>query len=118
MSPLATQVRHIRDYELEVTFANGHTYRVPLWDEVISKGGELAKPLRDVAYFKKVRVPRGEGVLQWPNGFDICPDILYWLASGEPISWSTDPRYRRAPEHLKARKPRKRRNRAATASKR
>ena len=101
MAPRAKSVRHLKDHVLEVTFCNGVKRVVPFQDEIISLDGEMIRPLQDVAYFAKVRVNPEVGVLEWPNGYDICPDILYWLATGEPIRFSTDPKYRRPPAHLR-----------------
>ena len=104
MFPEARSVRHIRDYEIEVTFANGEKRVVPLWDEVVNKPGPMVQPLRDVKFFAKVFVNPEGGNLEWPNGYDICPDVLYWLATGTPITFSTDPKYHRPPPHLQKRR--------------
>src|SRR3954447_14288256 len=100
MFPRAKSVRHVKDHELEVTFADGETRLVPLWDEIVRASGELVRPLRDVSYFEKVTVSSEGGHLEWPNGYDIDPDVLYWLATGTPITLATDTRYHRPPPHL------------------
>ncbi len=43
--------------------------------------GEMCEPLKDEAYFGKL-VLEGNTVV-WPNGFDICPDVLrFWAEVG------------------------------------
>ena len=34
-------------------------------------------PLRDQTFFETVRVEPDVGTIVWPNGADICPDVLY-----------------------------------------
>lgn len=38
--------------------------------------GPLFGVIRDGSYFSKARV--AEGAIEWPNGADICPDLLIW----------------------------------------
>ena len=38
--------------------------------------GPMFDVLRDGTYFSRVRV--AEGAIEWPNGADICPDLLIW----------------------------------------
>ncbi len=42
-------------------------------------------PLRDPAYFARVRVNPGLGTICWPNGADWDPLVLYSLVTGRPI---------------------------------
>lgn len=37
----------------------------------------MYEPLKDIEFFKKVRVDKELGTVLWPNEFDICPDSLY-----------------------------------------
>jgi hypothetical protein len=110
MFPRAKSVRHVKDHELEVTFANGERRVVPFADEIITAGGEMARPLQKVSYFAKASVNAEAGVLEWPNGFDVDPDILYWLATGKPITFASDPKYHQPPAHL--RRPREQQQRS------
>ena len=115
-------VRYLKDYDVEVVFANGEKHRVPLRDEIVSRDSQLIRPLKNKSFFAKVFVNPEGGNLEWPNGYDICPDILYWLATGKPITFSTDPKYHRPPAHLQKPPQRRRRDpkrkRAAQALKR
>lgn len=39
--------------------------------------GPVFEPLKDPAFFRLVRVDPDAGTVVWPNGTDICPDVLY-----------------------------------------
>ena len=84
MSPRVTSVRHVRDYALELTFADGTTKQVDFRQKVVGRGGVFL-PLEDVEFFKRVTVDSEAGTIVWPNGVDFCPDVLYSLATGKPI---------------------------------
>ena len=43
------------------------------------------EPLLDDCFFRRVRVSADLGTIVWPNGADLCPDVLYSVASGQPI---------------------------------
>ena len=55
-------------YRLFIRFSNGsggeHDF-----SEMISEGGPMVEPLRDLSYF--ARVFPDDGIPTWPNGFDI-----------------------------------------------
>ena len=84
MFPRITRVRHIRDYRLELSFADGITKELDFAQRIIGRGGVFA-PLEDVKFFNQVRVDAEAGTIVWPNGVDFCPDVLYNLATGKPI---------------------------------
>ena len=84
MFPRVTSVRHIRDYVLELSFADGTTKQVDFRHRVVGRAGVFV-PLEDVAFFKRVKVDSEAGTIVWPNGVDFCPDVLYSLATGKPI---------------------------------
>ena len=80
-----TQVRPLEGRRLEITFSDGVS-AVLAMDRVLTKGyaGVFAR-LMDDAYFAKVRVDSKLGTIVWPNGADVCPDVLYSHATGQPI---------------------------------
>ena len=84
MFPRVTHVRHIRDYWLELTFADGTQAELNFADRIVGRGGVFL-PLEDVQYFRRVRVDPEVGTLVWPNEVDFCPDVLYGEATGTPI---------------------------------
>ena len=82
--PRITHVEHVQDYTLALTFSNGVRAELDLRDRVVDRSGMLA-PLSDIDFFARVRVDPEAGTLVWPNGVDFCPDVLYSLATGEPL---------------------------------
>ncbi len=39
----------------------------------------------DDQFFQQVSVNPELGTVTWPNGADLCPDVLYSFATGKPI---------------------------------
>ena len=85
MSPQVKDVRYLEGHRLELLFADGLRAVVDFEQRVKSHGG-VWKPLHDPAYFRQVRIEAEAGTLVWPNGVDVCPDVLYALASGKPLA--------------------------------
>jgi hypothetical protein len=85
MFPRVCGVRHIEEYELELTFSDGTVAKLDFRQRVVGRGGVFT-PLQDVEFFKQVAVDREAGTLVWPNGVDFCPDVLYADATGKSIS--------------------------------
>jgi hypothetical protein len=84
MFPRITDVRYLHGYNLELTFSNGSVGTIDLQNYVVGKGGVFA-PLKDLLFFQQVKVDAEAGTLVWPNGVDLCPDVLYSLATGTPL---------------------------------
>jgi hypothetical protein len=62
----------------------GHNLRVEFNDGVIRDvdcsfllHGSLGEPLRDLDYFRQVRVDQDLRTIVWPNGLDPSPELLY-----------------------------------------
>ena len=84
MFPRVKQVRHVGEYRLELTFADGTTGELDFRDRVVGRGGVFV-PLQDVDFFSQVQVDPEAGTIVWPNEVDFCPDVLYSLVTGQPI---------------------------------
>ncbi|HEY3052355.1 MAG TPA: DUF2442 domain-containing protein [Thermoanaerobaculia bacterium] len=67
-------VRYVRDYVLWVKFEDGSEGEVNL---ATSLRGPVFQPLKEIAYFKQVRVNPELGTIVWPNGADIAPETLH-----------------------------------------
>lgn len=67
-------VEVVGDYRLRLTFEDGTV------GEVDFAGREwrgVFEPLREAAYFDRVRVDPESGTVTWPNGADMAPEPLY-----------------------------------------
>ncbi len=77
-------VKPLEHYKIELSFADGLKAVVDMKVVVGSFDGVFA-PLNDPEFFRQVRVDPEIGTIVWPNGADVCPDVLYSYASGRPI---------------------------------
>jgi hypothetical protein len=71
-----TKVEYLHDYKLKLTFSDRKVKVVDLEIKIKNAKG-LFLPLQDVEYFKQVTLDDGPLSIHWPNGADICPDVLY-----------------------------------------
>ena len=74
MIPRLLEARCVRDFVLHLRFANGAEGEVDLEHEL---EGEVFAPLRDPAYFRRVRFHPELRAAVWPNGADFAPEFLY-----------------------------------------
>lgn len=84
MSAHITFVRHVRDYVLELRFADGSQGSVDLCRWIAGRGGVVGA-LEDPAVFRQVALDAEAGTVYWPNGVDLCPDMLHHEATGAPL---------------------------------
>jgi len=84
MFPRVKQVRHLKDYCLELSFTDGTTGELDFKDRIVGRGG-VFKPLEAINFFRQVQVDPEAGTIVWPNDVDFCPDVLYSLVTGKPI---------------------------------
>lgn len=73
----------VKAFEVEVTFTDGTK-------EILDLGplleGPAFEPLRaDRSLFEGLRVDEELGTIVWPNGADLCPDVLYMRATGKTV---------------------------------
>lgn len=74
------QVEYMSGYKLKLTFGNKEIRIVDLAERLKNAKGVFL-PLKDLAFFKKVAVDDCQLSIFWPNGADICPDVLYEMSS-------------------------------------
>jgi hypothetical protein len=77
------QARPLGGTRLHLRFEDGVEGAVEIADIVAFRGVFAA--LRDPGVFAAVRVDADLGTVCWPNGADICPDVLYAAATGQTI---------------------------------
>ena len=70
-----TEVECLEGCRLQLTFDNGERREVDVAALVPFDG--VFVELQDDAYFRRVRVDPDVGTIVWPNGADLCPDVLY-----------------------------------------
>jgi Protein of unknown function (DUF2442) len=69
-----TQVEPLEGYRLRVAFNDGVVREV---DCRFLLRGRLGEPLRDLRYFRQVRVDEESRTIMWPNGLDPSPELLH-----------------------------------------
>ena len=71
-----THATHIKEFEIEIQFSDGKTFRVDLKSNLT---GTLFTPLLNPEMFKKFTVNANLDTIVWPNGADFAPEFLYEL---------------------------------------
>ena len=71
------------DYRLWLRFHDGTEGEIDLGPKLAFQG--VFAPLRDPAYFARVRVNPDLGTICWPNDADWDPVVLYSLLTKRPI---------------------------------
>ncbi len=72
--PRITTAEPMDGFRLRLTFTDGLVRDVDLSHDL---WGPMAEPLRDPDYFRRVRVDAELGIVVWPNGYDLDPDVLH-----------------------------------------
>jgi hypothetical protein len=83
MLPDVLSVRVLDRTRLWMEFDDGVAGTFDL-SPLIAQGG-VFEALRDADYFARVTVDREAGTICWPNGADVCPDVLYSAIAGVPL---------------------------------
>jgi hypothetical protein len=73
-----TEVEYIKDYKLKLVFSDEMVKIVDL-ENMIKRSAGIFSPLKNLDYFKQVALDDCRLSICWPNGADICPDVLYEL---------------------------------------
>ena len=72
-------VSYLEAYRIRVEFSDEVVKEVDLGGELY---GEVFEPLKDVEFFKQVRVNSETNTIEWPNGADFAPEFLYEIGQG------------------------------------
>lgn len=70
-------VKYISAYKLALTFEDDTVRVVDLAPHL---DGEIFEPLKDINYFKTVRVNPDLDTIVWKNGADMAPEFLYEIS--------------------------------------
>jgi hypothetical protein len=74
MTVRVTAVEVLPEYRLRLTFDDGMMTVADFADDL---WGPLCEPLRDPAYFARVRIDPESRTVVWPNGYDPSPEVLH-----------------------------------------
>jgi hypothetical protein len=74
-------VQYVSGHRLLLTFEDAS---VRLADLAPHLDGEIFEPLRDLEYFKRVRLNEELDTVVWDNGADFSPDFLYEIGTEAP----------------------------------
>jgi Protein of unknown function (DUF2442) len=66
------EAKYVRDFIVWVKFEDGSEGEIDLTAELY---GPVFEPLKDVSYFKQVRVDPELGTIAWPNGAILLPNF-------------------------------------------
>jgi len=79
------EVTALGDFRLKLTLSDGSVIERDVSRLLV---GPVFEPIRkDRSFFKRVRAEGGTVV--WPNGADLCPDVLIW--GGPPPEKEQEP---------------------------
>ena len=68
------KVEYVEGYKLKLLFSDRSVKIVNL-ESMLENAKNMFIPLQNLAFFKKVKC---DGItICWPNGVDLCPDVLY-----------------------------------------
>jgi len=73
----------LEGYHVHLRFEDGTEGTVDLASHLSFRG--VFAPLKELSYFRQVRVDPNLGTVAWPNGADLDPDVLYAHITGQPI---------------------------------
>jgi hypothetical protein len=77
------RVKVLSGYRLRLKFDDGVEGIVDISEYIPFKG--VFRQLKDVEYFRQVKVNPESGTIVWPNGADLDSDVLYAQVTGKAI---------------------------------
>ena len=76
-----TRVRVTGDHQFTIRFKDGLVAELNLREWLSSRHGSMVEPLKSPAFFSDVSIE--DGVLTWPNGYDLDPTtVRHWAENG------------------------------------
>jgi hypothetical protein len=85
MRPKLKSLRHTGDFLIAFTYDDGLVAELDFRDHLAGRSGPMVEPLQDEQFFAQAFIDHG--VLTWPNGYDVCPDVLrVWGEAGSILS--------------------------------
>ena len=85
MRPKLKSMRHNGDFRIASTYEDGLVVELDFGDHLAGRSGPVIEPLQDERFFAQASIDHG--VMTWPNGYDVCPDVLrVWAEAGSILS--------------------------------
>lgn len=78
------EIIEVEPFILTLRFNSGEIREVNLNDKLYEWGKTQDSPyaeLRQPEEFMKVQLDENFGSIQWPNGIDLCPDVLHGIST-------------------------------------
>ncbi len=80
-----TSVEYDGDYRLKLLFDDGVAGVIDIAEQVSFEG--VFRPMKNLDFFKRVRINRTWGTIEWPGKIDFDPEVLYEEITGKvPVS--------------------------------
>jgi hypothetical protein len=76
-------VKPLGEHRIYLRFDDGVEGELDLLPKLKFRG--VFAPLKDPAYFARVRIEPEAGTISWPNDADLDPVVLYSWVTGKPI---------------------------------
>ena len=85
MRPRLKTIRYNGDRCFALAYEDGLTTELDFSDYLNGRRGPMIEPLGEGRFFAQAFIDHG--VLSWPNGYDVCPDVLRsWAEAGRILS--------------------------------
>ncbi|MBI4623107.1 MAG: DUF2442 domain-containing protein [Verrucomicrobia bacterium] len=85
MRPRLKTIRYNGDHRLAFAYEDGLAAELDFSAYLTGRSGPMIAPLGEERFFAQAFIDHG--VLTWPNGYDVCPDILRaWCEAGRILS--------------------------------
>jgi hypothetical protein len=99
MKPHVKSLRHNGDFRIAFFYDDGLVAELNFSEYLRKTQGPMVEPLQDDRFFSQAYIDHG--VLTWPNGYDVCPDVLrFWCEQGRVCSREeTDARFEHVLSH-------------------
>ncbi|MCZ8357850.1 MAG: DUF2442 domain-containing protein [Microcystis sp. LE19-388.1G] len=78
------EVKPLNNYQLYLKFEDNQEGIINL-EEIIKFVG-IFQPLKDLNFFKTVKINPDWGTIYWENGADLDPDVLYSLITNQSLN--------------------------------
>lgn len=78
------EVKPLNDYQLYLKFEDDRDGIIDL-KEIIKFVG-IFEPLKELAFFKTVKINPDWGTIYWENGADLDPDVLYSIITDQSLN--------------------------------